>query len=600
MDDEEHTLAYYGVSDGATIFMNEIDVEEVQREKEKLKQQQFAKMEEQEALEMQKQRHKRDRMGAPVKSEESAIKEETTTDKSEDPGAKALAVKPKESEEHVANTLVVKHKESDAKQESSLALKSILGHDDNSHNNGDRLSWFFNTLWQEQCAEFRWKNRQSLREDTMDNSMSFVQSNHWNDAAIKQSPYEEIVAQGWNALVQLLGVAGGVEPTDDKDEHVTPLVFKEQSSVPVEDYKNNLFAAYLDGCSIVLNHADWSSPWIAALCLDLQKTFPHAFANVYITPPGSQAVRAHADDRDVFVIQVAGQKSWKVYKKIPIPHPYPNEQVGKEGLEVPQSVLDGPTLIETTLCPGDVLYMPRGYVHEARANDESFSFHVTIALATHDWTLAGIMSNATAKILHNVVENRKAINLGIGMKELENVAKEDQEEFQKQLQEAFRLLQEEITVESISNHQGDKFRRHNRRAFPARMKVMHEMRFPRDHPSGSPDPIVGIIAASKVTLDSLIRAATQEEKESVMMDQPRGLRVREEVADGIIAILQALKTAAPVESNGYVAVKDLKSLLNDAAGPGPDEGADLICELTLLSFVKVCVEQGALALSPKL
>ena len=589
-------MAYYGVSDGATIFMNEIDVEEIQREKEKLKQKQFAKMEEQEALEMQKQRHKRDRMGAPVKSEESAIKVETMNDKSVEPVARAaLVVKPKQPEEPVVKTLAVEPKESEANQE-SLALKSILGHDNSHNDGGNSLSWFFDTLWQEQCAEFRWKNRQSLREDTMDNSMSFVQSNHWNDAAIKQSPYEEIVTQGWNALVQLLGVAGGAGLTDEKEEHVTPLLFKEQSSVPVEDYNNNLFAAYLDGCSIVLNHADWSSPWIAALCLDLQKTFPHAFANVYITPPGSQAVRAHADDRDVFVIQVAGQKSWKVYKKIPIPHPYPDEQVGKEGLEVPQSVLDGPTLIETTLLPGDVLYMPRGYVHEARANDENFSFHVTIALATHDWTLAGIMSNATAKILHNVVENRKAINLGIGMQDLENVAKEDREELQKQLQEAFRLLQEEITVESISNHQGDKFRRHNRRAFPARMRVMHEMRFPREHPSDTADLIVGMQAASKVTLDSLIRAATQEEKESVMMDQPRGLRVREEIADGIISILQALKSAAPVESNGSVSVRDLKSLLNGTTRTGPDEGADLICELTLLSFVKVCVEQGALAL----
>ena len=88
-------------------------------------------------------------------------------------------------------------------------------------------------------------------------------------------------------------------------------------------YNNNLFAAYLDGCSIVLNHADWSSPWIAALCEDLQRSFPHAYANVYITPPSSQAVRAHADDRDVIVIQVAGKKAWTVYSKIPIPFPYP-------------------------------------------------------------------------------------------------------------------------------------------------------------------------------------------------------------------------------------------------------------------------------------
>lgn len=59
LDDEEHALTYYGVSDGASIFMNEIDVEEIQRQQEKLKKEQQAKLEQQEALEMQKQRHKK-------------------------------------------------------------------------------------------------------------------------------------------------------------------------------------------------------------------------------------------------------------------------------------------------------------------------------------------------------------------------------------------------------------------------------------------------------------------------------------------------------------------------------------------------------------
>lgn len=58
LDDDEHTLAYYGVSDGATIFMNEIDVEEIKRQQEKAKQQQQSQLEKQEALEMKKQKHK--------------------------------------------------------------------------------------------------------------------------------------------------------------------------------------------------------------------------------------------------------------------------------------------------------------------------------------------------------------------------------------------------------------------------------------------------------------------------------------------------------------------------------------------------------------
>jgi hypothetical protein len=56
---------------------------------------------------------------------------------------------------------------------------------------------------------------------------------------------------------------------------------------------------------------------------------PHAFANLYATPPCAQAVAAHADDRDVFVLQVSGAKAWRVYGAPPVPLPYPNEQVGE-------------------------------------------------------------------------------------------------------------------------------------------------------------------------------------------------------------------------------------------------------------------------------
>jgi predicted alpha/beta superfamily hydrolase len=58
LDDDEHALAYYGVSDGSTIYMNEIDLEEIKSQQEKNKQKQVALLERQEALELQKQRHK--------------------------------------------------------------------------------------------------------------------------------------------------------------------------------------------------------------------------------------------------------------------------------------------------------------------------------------------------------------------------------------------------------------------------------------------------------------------------------------------------------------------------------------------------------------
>lgn len=474
----------------------------------------------------------------------------------------------------------------------SLSLTCILG-----DSTGTRVPHFFHSIWQEQCAEFRWRNRHSLlknnrlNDDAVGDPMEFHASNYWNNDAVRDSPFEELINQGWHVLVQILADSTLKQPKEG-GQQMAPLLFRDQVSVTstlASSYNNNLMAAYLDGCSVVLNHADWISPWIASVCQDLQRSFPHSYANVYITPPGAQAVRAHADDRDVLIMQVVGKKQWTVYQKVPIPHPYPPEQVGKEGLEVPAEVLEGPILIQTVLHPGDVLYMPRGYVHEAQTHEDNLSFHVTIALATHDWTLAGILTAATERILHDVVSYRKAIHRNIGVRDLKDIPVQDQQHLQKQVQEAFQLVQEQVTVESISENLGHKFQRHNHRAYSARMKLIHAMRFPSV--SVTPRVTVGSRAANIVSLDSLVRAATPQEKALIVMDKPRGLLVRAEVADAIIFLLQILKES---RSTDGLAVKDLKSVLETTNPPLPN--ASMICQLTLLSFARVCVEQGALAL----
>ena len=41
--------------------------------------------------------------------------------------------------------------------------------------------------------------------------------------------------------------------------------------------------------------------------------FPAVYANCYVTPENSQTAPAHADDRDVFVLQLEGEKHWTLY-----------------------------------------------------------------------------------------------------------------------------------------------------------------------------------------------------------------------------------------------------------------------------------------------
>ena len=154
------------------------------------------------------------------------------------------------------------------------------------------------------------------------------------------------------------------------------------------------FHAYLDGASIICNHMEYYSKAVYSLCVNLRKTFPHVFVNTYLTPPNSQAVAPHADDRDVLVWQSAGKKKWIVYKDPPIPFPYHKEQVGKSNeYQIPDNILKktAEPYLEITLNPGDILYIPRGYVHEAYTSKSNPSFHLTIALKTDDWSFANQM-----------------------------------------------------------------------------------------------------------------------------------------------------------------------------------------------------------------
>jgi len=94
-----------------------------------------------------------------------------------------------------------------------------------------------------------------------------------------------------------------------------------------------------------------------------------AGANVYMTPEKCQMLAPHYDDVDVFVIQLEGSKTWKLYK--------PHVELANEYSDDLAQDKIGEPVMTVTLKPGDVLYMPRGTIHQAQA--ESRSTHVTLS-----------------------------------------------------------------------------------------------------------------------------------------------------------------------------------------------------------------------------
>ena len=81
----------------------------------------------------------------------------------------------------------------------------------------------------------------------------------------------------------------------------------------------------------------------------------------------------------------------------PVPYPEPHEQVGKAGMAVPPTATaTGSEALHAHLREGDVLYIPRGFVHEANTGDRDASLHLTLALPSHDWSWAVLASRAAA------------------------------------------------------------------------------------------------------------------------------------------------------------------------------------------------------------
>jgi bifunctional lysine-specific demethylase and histidyl-hydroxylase NO66 len=139
-----------------------------------------------------------------------------------------------------------------------------------------------------------------------------------------------------------------------------------------------VLSAFDAGATIVLQALHRQSGAVAELCRDLELALTHPVqANAYVTPPTARGFAVHHDTHDVFVVQTHGRKAWRVYR--PLVELAGPEQPWTEGLGDP-----GPPLLEAELRPGDVLYIPRGFPHDAEARRE-VSIHVTVGITATTW-----------------------------------------------------------------------------------------------------------------------------------------------------------------------------------------------------------------------
>lgn len=179
-------------------------------------------------------------------------------------------------------------------------------------------------------------------------------------------------------------------------EHLKEEVhFFQESSEPCIRAPHFLYAddilkcedAYKKGYTIALRGMEFHFESIAAIADGLASLFgqPSVGVNLYLTPPNSQGLACHYDDHCVFVCQLLGSKHWTINSQpsVSLPRLY-------DPLDSLHSLKMGNAMAgqrQFLLREGDILYIPRGFPHEAFTVAESggpettgFSLHLTLAI----------------------------------------------------------------------------------------------------------------------------------------------------------------------------------------------------------------------------
>lgn len=173
-----------------------------------------------------------------------------------------------------------------------------------------------------------------------------------------------------------------------------------------------LWRRFADGATLVLQalHRTWDP--VADFSTRLSTELGHPVqANAYITPPQNRGFDDHYDVHDVFVLQIEGTKRWIIHEPV---HPDPlRDQPWTDHRSAVAEAAKGEACLDTVLEPGDALYLPRGWLHAARAQHE-VSVHLTLGI--HSWTrhaLAEQLAQAALALLGEDPEMRATLPLGV-------------------------------------------------------------------------------------------------------------------------------------------------------------------------------------------
>lgn len=158
------------------------------------------------------------------------------------------------------------------------------------------------------------------------------------------------------------------------------------------------------GASVVMNDVDSLAPGLAAVSDALEGAgLGKAQANVYISFQSHKAFHSHYDTHDVWAVQVEGEKTWNIWEgraEYPIPHP-----VFRGQKQDHHDRAKGRLLRQIVVKKGDILYLPRGWYHDALAEAPN---SVHIAYGVHAPLGMDVLNILSERALYDV-EFRKPL-----------------------------------------------------------------------------------------------------------------------------------------------------------------------------------------------
>ncbi|XP_056635922.1 ribosomal oxygenase 1 isoform X1 [Diorhabda sublineata] len=219
-----------------------------------------------------------------------------------------------------------------------------------------------------------------------------------------------------------------------------------------------LYDYYTNGCSIrVLNPHTYDQK-VHLLIANLQEYFGAMVgANIYLTPPDSQGFAPHYDDIEAFVIQLEGRKHWKLYKpkNSDVLARYSSPNLKHEDI--------GEPFMEVTLNAGDLLYFPRGTIHEGRTDPEAHSFHITISVYQRT-SYADLLEHALPAALKLAASEEMEFRKGLPLNYLKHVGyvnkgdkSKERKRIMQNVEKLLESLKKYVDVDGAADQLGRKF-----------------------------------------------------------------------------------------------------------------------------------------------